>query len=174
MAILNKPKHKWDLYKHNLKELFCGEEFGTPVFSGSHIRNIQAKDDTTLYLDLVENFYYDTSLKINGGLLMDNGIKHLHLESNKECIILEMNGEKMVKDLTITTNNRLNIYINAYTEGLHVKSNKISVVGNVFSIGFSKESLEEKPEDPFHFIFRSLQGQCSGIYVRWPYRKEHK
>lgn len=42
----------------------------------------------------------------------------------------------------------------------------------IISTNSLQEAWEENPEDPFHFIFRSLQGSCSGIYVRWPYSKE--
>lgn len=60
MALLDKPKSKWDLYKHNLKELLCEDKFGTPMFTTrTHITNIEAENDTGLSLSLNEYFYMD-------------------------------------------------------------------------------------------------------------------
>lgn len=144
MALLGKPKSKWDLYKHNLKELLCKDKFGTPMFTTrTHITNIEAENDTTLSLSINEYFYMEPTLHVDGDILMGNDI---------HCL-------------------RLKVYCNASVEKLHLQGrHPHNAVGNVFIFPFSKEAFKDNQEEFPYFNYRSLQGKCTGIYgVRWPY-----
>ena len=148
MALLGKPKSKWDLYKHNLKELLCEDKFGAPLFTTrTHITNIDAENDTTLSLSLNEYFYMEPTLHVDGDILMENDIHCLRLSGNKEAIVVD-----------------LKVYCNAPVEKLHLQGkHPHNAVGNVFIFPFSKDAFKD-------FNYRSLQGKCTGIYgVRWPY-----
>lgn len=147
MALLGKPKSKWDLYKHNLKELLCEDKFGTPMFTTrTHITNIETENDTTLSLSLNEYFYMEPTLHVDGDILMENNIHYLRLSGNK-------------------------VYCNASVEKLHLQGrHPHNAVGNVFIFPFSKDAFKENQEESPYFNYRSLQGKCTSIYgVRWAY-----
>lgn len=173
MALLGKPKSKWDLYKHNLKELLCEEMFGAPLFTTrAHITNIEVENDTTLSLSINEYFYMEPTLHVDGDLLMENDIHCLRLSGNKEAIVVDLKGgSKIIEDLTIISDNRLKVYCNASVEKLHLQGrHPHNAVGNVFIFPFSKEAFKENQEEFPYFNYRSLQGKCTGIYgVRWQY-----
>ena len=93
MALLNDKKSKWDLYKHNLKELLCEDKFEAPLFTTrSRITNIEAENDTTLSLSINEYFYMEPTLHVDGDLLMKNDIHCLRLSGNKEAIVVDLKG----------------------------------------------------------------------------------
>ena len=176
MALLNDKKSKWDLYKHNLKELLCEDKFGEPVFtSPSRITKVTPENNTTITLELENNYYFDPTLNINGDLLMDNDIHTIKLSSNEKItnIKVDIKGNlKAIEDITLIYDKKLTIDCNAYIKNLHLPSGYKNEVRWVFIFPFSKEAFKENQEEFPYFNYRSLQGKCTGIYgVRWPYLK---
>lgn len=173
MALLNDKKSKWDLYKHNLKELLFEDKFGTPLFTtSSSISNVQAEDDNTISFHVNEYYYMEPTLHVDGDVLMENDIHYLRISGGKEAIVVDLKGgSKIIEDLTIISDKRLKVYCNAHVENLHLQGrNPHNVVGNVFIFPFEKKVFEEDVEEFPYFLYRSLQGKCTGIWgVRWPY-----
>lgn len=175
MAILNPNKNKWDLYKHNLKELLCEDKYGEPVFtSPSGITKVTAENDTTISLELGNNYYFDPTLNIHGDALIENDIRCIRLSSNEKVtnIKVDIKGNlKPVENLTIIYDKKLTVSCNAYMENLYLPSGYKNEVWGVFIYPFEKDAWEGDAETPY-FNYRLLSGNCTGIWgVRWPYLK---